>query len=181
MGQRVRVIVHNELSQVEHNAMLHLFSSKEELIRFGAAHFEPYSEETSTLLSRLFDKYREEGYPMAETLQKFGRRVRREMMQDPEQKALLLEEFRASMTPQDLLQVLTPEQILSLLPPEQILSLLPPEQILSRLTPEQILSGLTPEQILPRFTPDQILASLSPEQREVLLQRLATDHSTEPE
>src|SRR5262249_13577537 len=47
---RIRIIVVSQLPQVEHNAMLHLFSAREELLRYGQVHYRPHSRETSSLL-----------------------------------------------------------------------------------------------------------------------------------
>ena len=49
-GLRIRIIVANQLPQEEHNAMLHLFSAREELLRYGQSHYRPYSQETSSLV-----------------------------------------------------------------------------------------------------------------------------------
>ena len=40
--------------------MLHLFSAREELLRYGREHYRPHSPETSTLLYDLFKEYSEE-------------------------------------------------------------------------------------------------------------------------
>jgi hypothetical protein len=50
LTMNVRVIVVNQLPRVEHNAMLHLFAAREELLRYGQEHYRPHSAETSTLL-----------------------------------------------------------------------------------------------------------------------------------
>jgi len=39
----LRVIVVHELPQQEHNAMLHLFSARLDLLRYGSAHYQPQS------------------------------------------------------------------------------------------------------------------------------------------
>src|SRR5262245_20220093 len=49
----VRVVVVHQLPLEEHNAMLHLFSARPELLRYGGEHYRPHSEETSTLLLQL--------------------------------------------------------------------------------------------------------------------------------
>lgn len=60
LGLRVRVIVVHQLPLLEHNAMLHLFSAREDLLRYGKDHYQPHSPETSTLLYDLFKEYSEE-------------------------------------------------------------------------------------------------------------------------
>src|SRR5258708_5103371 len=54
---RIRVIVVNQLPREEHNAMLHLFSAREELLRYGQEHYRPHSKETSSLLYQLLKAY----------------------------------------------------------------------------------------------------------------------------
>jgi hypothetical protein len=53
-GLRIRIIVASQLAQSDHNAMLHLFSAREELLRFAHEHYRPHSQDTSTLLYNLF-------------------------------------------------------------------------------------------------------------------------------
>src|SRR5919199_4436462 len=65
----IRLVVVHQLPQEEHNAMLHLFSASEELVAYGARHYRPSSRETSSLLYLLWQKYRQEGLPMPETLE----------------------------------------------------------------------------------------------------------------
>lgn len=50
LASRVRVIVANQLPRQEHNAMLHLFSTRAELPTYGVQHCRIRSWETSTLL-----------------------------------------------------------------------------------------------------------------------------------
>ena len=57
----LRVVVVHELPQQEHNALLHLFSARTDLLRYGAAHYRPRSADTSTLLLQLFERYHLEG------------------------------------------------------------------------------------------------------------------------
>ncbi|MGH7169839.1 MAG: hypothetical protein ACRELG_06130 [Gemmataceae bacterium] len=49
LALRIRVIVVHQLPLQEHNAMLHLFSAREELLRYGREHYRPHSPETSCL------------------------------------------------------------------------------------------------------------------------------------
>jgi len=49
-GLTIRIIVVNELAKEAHNAMLHLFSAREELILYGQEHYQPHGLGTSTLL-----------------------------------------------------------------------------------------------------------------------------------
>jgi hypothetical protein len=117
----IRIVVACELPREEHNAMLHLFTANEELTVYGAEHYRPYSEETSTLLLNLIARYRGEGLSMAITLEELVKRTRREVA---------LEELPA------LLPQLSPEQLAGLTI-EQRLAGLTPEDLVTRLTPEQ--------------------------------------------
>src|SRR5947208_5420594 len=54
----IRLVVVHELPQEEHNALLHLFSARTDLLRYGAEHYRQRSEETSTLLLQLLQRYR---------------------------------------------------------------------------------------------------------------------------
>ena len=56
----IRIIVVARLPEVEHNAMLHLFSAQMKLLRYGREHYQPHSQETSTLLYELFQAYSED-------------------------------------------------------------------------------------------------------------------------
>src|SRR5262249_12705617 len=59
LALRIRVVVAHQLPLRENNAMLHLFSAREELLRYGREHYRPRSQETSTLLFELFKEYSE--------------------------------------------------------------------------------------------------------------------------
>jgi hypothetical protein len=50
----VRLVVVHDLPQQEHNALLHLFSAKNDLLRYGAQHYQLRSPESSTILLQLF-------------------------------------------------------------------------------------------------------------------------------
>ena len=56
----IRVVVSSQLPQADQNAMLHLFSARQELLRYGQEHYRPRSAETSSLLFDLFTTYGED-------------------------------------------------------------------------------------------------------------------------
>src|SRR5262249_33482605 len=60
----IRVVVAGQLPKAEHNAMLHLFSASAERVAYGAGSYRQRSEQTSTLLDRLFEGYQREGIAM---------------------------------------------------------------------------------------------------------------------
>jgi hypothetical protein len=72
----IRLIVVHELPQQEHNALLHLFSARTDLLRYGAEHYRPHSEETSTVLSQLFRRYRLEATPMPDAMEELKKLTR---------------------------------------------------------------------------------------------------------
>ena len=76
----VRVIVVKELPRAERNAMLLLFSAREELLHYARAHYRPHSPETSTLLYELFKAYSED-LTMADKLKEFVRQSIDELLQ----------------------------------------------------------------------------------------------------
>jgi hypothetical protein len=117
----IRVIVVAQLPQVEHNAMLHLFSAREELLRYGREHYRPHSPDTSTLLYELFKAYSEDP-AMADKLKDFVRQ-----------------------SIDELLQSLPAEERLKGLPAEELLKGLPAEERLKGLSAEEVLRALPPE------------------------------------
>jgi hypothetical protein len=106
----IRVLVAGQLPRTENNALLHLFSASEEQLRYGRAHFRQYSDETSTLLHRLFEMYQREGIDMSYTMEDF----RREYVKDP-LKDLTPEERLQGLSLEDRLKGLTPEERAELL------------------------------------------------------------------
>jgi hypothetical protein len=119
-----RVIVLHQLPRQEHNAMLHLFSAREELLRYGREHYRPYSPETSSVLYQLFKTYSEDA-AMSDKLKEFARQTLDEML-----KRLSVEER---------------QEIAKTLPPEERLKGLPPEERFKGLTAEEIAKALPPE------------------------------------
>jgi len=108
LGLRVRVIVVNQLPLQEHNAMLHLFSAREELLRYGRDHYRPHSKETSTLLYDLFKAYSEEP-DMPDKLKEYVR----------ERMAEILKTWPV----EERLQGLSAEEVMRALPPETLQAL----------------------------------------------------------
>jgi hypothetical protein len=102
LGLTIRVIVASQLPLAEQNAMLLLFSAKEELLRYGEEHYRPHSKETSTLLYELFRAYREDP-TMSEKLKEFVRES--------------IDKLLADLPAKELLKALTAEK-LATLPPE---------------------------------------------------------------
>jgi hypothetical protein len=111
LGLRIRLIVAGQLPLQEHNAMLHLFSAREELLRYGREHYRPHSTETSTLLYDLFRQYSEDP-AMPDKLKEYVRET--------------IDKLLASLPPEERLKGLSAEEVARGLPPETL-------QALSRL------------------------------------------------
>ena len=135
LGLRIRIIVVESVAEEEHNAMLHLFSAREELLRYGREHFRPRCPETSTLLYQLFKTYSEEP-DMSDKLKEFVRQTIKEMLAS-----------------------LSVEERLEGLPSEERLKGLPAEERLKGLSAKERLMGLSEEDLM-RDLPAEILESL---------------------
>ena len=118
----LRLVVVHQLPQEEHNAMLHLFSARAELVRYGTEHYRTHSAETSTLLLELFRRYQREAPVMPDQLEEFARQ-----------------------TIDDLLKTLPAEELLKHLSPEDRLKGLPAEDRLKGLSPDELLAALSPQ------------------------------------
>ena len=150
----VRVIVINELPPEEHNAMLLLFSAREELLQYAQQHYVPHSQETSTLLYELFSAYSE----------------------DPDMPDKLKEFVRQSID--ELLKSLPPEERLKGLPPEELSKRLSPEDRLKGLPAEERLKGLPAEERLKGLSAEELVRALPPEIVEALARRLKANGSS---
>ncbi len=100
----LRLVVIHELPQQEHNALFHLFSAQMELLRYGAEHYRLRSEESSTVLLQLFQRYRLEATLMPDALEEFARETIEELL-----KNLPIEERLKGLSADDLLRALSPE------------------------------------------------------------------------
>jgi hypothetical protein len=105
LGLRIRIVVAHQLPLHENNAMLHLFSAREELLRYGRDHYRPHSPETSTLLYDLFKEYSEEP-DMPDKLKEYVRES--------------LDQLLASLPAEKRLAGLTAEEVIRALPPETL-------------------------------------------------------------
>ena len=108
------MIVANQLPLQEHNAMLHLFSAREELLRYGREHYRPHSPETSTLLYELFKEYSEEP-DMPDKLKEYVResidRILASLPPEERLKGLSVEERVKGLTAEELARGLPPETL----------------------------------------------------------------------
>jgi hypothetical protein len=111
---RIRIIVLNQLPLQEHNAMLHLFSARQELLQYGKEHYRPHSQETSTLLYQLFQVYSEEP-DMPDKLQEFVSETIDQLL-----KSLPAEELRKHLSLEERLKGLSVDDIVRGLPPDSV-------------------------------------------------------------
>jgi hypothetical protein len=109
----LRVVVVHQLPQHEHNAMLHLFSAKADLLQYGAEHYRVRSAETSTLLHQLFERYHLEGVLMPDLLEEFTRETIAKILEK-----LPAKERLQGLSPEERLQGLSAEELLAALSPE---------------------------------------------------------------
>jgi hypothetical protein len=112
LTQPIRIIVASQLIQEEQNAMLHLFSAREELLRYGREHYRPHSQEVSSLLFQLFKAYSEES-DMPDKLKEFVRETIDEILSN-----MPAEELLKRVSPQERLKGLSADEVVKALPPE---------------------------------------------------------------
>ncbi|HRZ05524.1 MAG TPA: hypothetical protein P5102_05120 [Candidatus Competibacteraceae bacterium] len=118
---RIRLIVLNAIAQHPRNAAWELFSTQQDRIRHGAAHYRPRRPRrpgTWDLLYRLYLMHLLEDPNMADTMEEYVREIR-----------------------QQFLHSLTPEER------QAVLDQLPPEEVFKHFTPEERLRGLGPEEL----------------------------------
>jgi hypothetical protein len=102
----IRLVVVNQLPQEEHNAMLHLFSARDELLAYATQHYRIRSPETSSLLAQLLLRYRQEGLAMPDMLEEFTRETIDRLL-----KELPVEKRLEGLSPEERLEGLSDEEI----------------------------------------------------------------------
>jgi hypothetical protein len=110
----IRIIVVNQLPQQEHNAMLHLFSARGELLAYGAQHYRIRSRDTSSLLLQLLRHYQQEALTMPDMLEEFTRETIDKLLRE-----LPIEKRLEGLTVEQRLQGLTVDQLLQGLSAEE--------------------------------------------------------------
>jgi hypothetical protein len=121
----IRVIVAGELLREPHNAPLHLFSARSALIEFGGNAYQRRSENTSSLIEQLFERFQGEGLAMPYTMEDFQRQYAKEHF--------------SKLTPEEqkeVLQALPPERLLEVISPEQIRQYLEQQSTKRRASPK---------------------------------------------
>ena len=144
---RFRVVVLNQLPLVPNNSPLHLFSGQDERVGFGMSRFSTQTN-ISTMLIRLFEKYRQEGAEMKQSDEEF----RREFYRD----------YFKGQSPEEVLKTLSPEERLRVFSPQEVLKTLSSEEKLRFLTQER-LKSLTPQERIKDLSPADLIQALPPE------------------
>jgi hypothetical protein len=100
----IQVVVLRQLARAERNAPLHLLSAAPELVQFGQEHYRPRSQDTSSLLLRLFQGYQGEGLAMPYTMEDFRRDFAKSFLKDlpPEERREALKGLSAEERLEDL-------------------------------------------------------------------------------
>src|SRR5438128_122138 len=75
-------VVPNQLPEEEHNALLHLFSTRVELLAHGRRNYHIHSRDASTLLLQLFRRIQREIEAMSNALQEFARESIDELLRE---------------------------------------------------------------------------------------------------
>jgi hypothetical protein len=130
----LRLIVVHELPQHENNALLHLFSARADLLKYGAEHYQQRSSETSTLLLQLFERYRLEVGVMPDAIIPFPVKTLKEVVQELPAEWRLL-----GMTPEDVRKQMPVGQFLKGVSPDELLAALSPEEraaLVRRINPD---------------------------------------------
>jgi hypothetical protein len=172
LGLRIKVIVVSQLPKADHNAMLHLFSAREELLRYGHDHYRPYSRDTSSLLYRLFQAYSEES-DMPDKLKEFVRETIDEMVA-----SLPAEELRRRLSVDERLKGLPAEELRKRLSVDERLKGLSAEELRKRLSVDERLKGLPAEERLKGMSAEELAKALPPETLEALGRRLKGNGSS---
>lgn len=112
----IRIVVVHELPQEEHNSLLHLFSTRVDLLQYGTRHYHIRSGETSTLLIQLLNRFRLEAALMPDLLEQFAKDTIDELIRElPAEKRLeLLRQFPAEKR----LEGLSADELLKAMPLE---------------------------------------------------------------
>lgn len=122
-SQHIRLIVPNQVAEIERNAVWQLFSANPEHVQYGASHYQWHSDELSTILYELYQRYRLEGIVMPYTVNDFYRDFTRSHLD-----WLNAQERLKGISPKERFQGLSPEEILDALLSEDVLNQVSPEK-----------------------------------------------------
>ena len=122
-SQRIRLIVTNQVAEIERNAIWQLFSANPDHVKYGAAHYQWHSNELSTILYELYQRYRLEGIAMPYTANDFYREFTRSHLDwlsvQERLNGVSLEERIKDFSPEDVLDTLLSGDMLARVSPEK--------------------------------------------------------------
>jgi hypothetical protein len=175
LDRTVRLIVIHELPLTPNNAMLHLFSAREDAIRFGMSHYRERTTTTSALICELFQEYLEDPN-MSDLLKEFAQQTIKRLLESlpPEErlKGVPAEERLKGVPAEERLKGVPTEERLKGVPAEERLKGVPAEERLKGVPIEERLKGLSPSERLAGLSAGEVLQGLSPEAIEALLRKL---------
>ena len=125
---RVRILVLSEMPEAPQNAVWEMFSAVPARVAAGAKRYRPHTEDISTVMNGLFERYQAEGVVMSYTWDDFRRDYAREHLHQ--------------LTPEERTEGLSPEERLRGLSVAEVLRSLPPEERLRGLSAEEIQAYL---------------------------------------
>lgn len=113
-SQHIRLIVTNQVEEIERNAVWQLFSATPEHVKYGASHYQWHSDELSTILYELYQRYRLEGIAMPYTVNDFYREFTKSHLD-----WLNVQERLNGISPEELLDTLLSGDFLAHVSPEK--------------------------------------------------------------
>jgi hypothetical protein len=113
IDQQIRIIVVQELPEGEQNALLHLFSSRAEQVRYGREHYKARTRQMTTLFYDLI-KLASEDPEMSKVLEEYAQKrieeILKELPYDKRMEGIPAEKRLEGLSGEELMQALSPEQ-----------------------------------------------------------------------
>ena len=131
IDQQIRIIVVQELPELEQNALLHLFSSRAEQVRYGREHYKARTREMTTLFYDLINLASEDP-EMSKVLEEYARKRMKEIL-----KEVPVEELMEAIPPERLMEGISAEKRMEGIPMEKRLEGLSVDKLMQALSPEQ--------------------------------------------
>lgn len=130
---QIRLIVLSEIPLAERNAIWNLFSGVPEKVQYGATHYHWHSQESSTIMNKLYHNYGLEGVNMPYTMQDYIKDLTKEN-----------------------LSLLNPHERLEGLTPQEILKEFNPKDRMEGLAPKDRMEGLNPKDLIKKLKQDGV-------------------------
>ena len=139
---RVRVLVLSEMPEAPQNAVWGVFSNVAARVVAAAQQYRPHTDDVSTIMNELLNRYKAQGVVMPYTVEDFRRDYAREHLHQ-----LTPEERTEGLSPEERTEGLSPEELLRGRSVDEVLRGLRPEERLRGLPLEERLRGLPAEEI----------------------------------